>query len=228
VSRLGIEAATNQGLPFDPTQVRYYGEAARALGLVEDEKRAFQKNGFVMVDHGGPLSMGRAYLEVYKADLPVFVSADSLLHALHRSFDGVLKDIEWSVLVPNLQAALAAIEPELCPLARVPGLQESVDDLALFLAVARNLLAGVKPEAQAQLIFPPTCGDPEAVREVLDKISRLRPDQREQPSTVYGGARVIDCAIGPALTEEPPEQATCGDEPPARFPGGTRGFERAR
>jgi hypothetical protein len=36
--------------------------AEHALGLPDDEKGVFKKNGFVMVDHGNNLSMGQAYL----------------------------------------------------------------------------------------------------------------------------------------------------------------------
>lgn len=62
--------------------------------------------------------MGRTYLEIYKADLPVFVSTASILHALHRSYDQVLMDIEQSSMMPGLEAALAAVEEEVCSRAR--------------------------------------------------------------------------------------------------------------
>ena len=84
LSKLGIKPAQDQPLPFDPTADRYFAEADKALGLVDAERRAFRQSGFVMVDHGDFVSMGHAYLEIYKADLPVFVSADSILHAAFR------------------------------------------------------------------------------------------------------------------------------------------------
>jgi len=194
LSKLGIKPATDQVLPFDPTQVRYFAEAAKALGVVDAETRAFQQNGFVMVDHGNLMSMGRAYLEIYKADLPVFVSADSILHALHRSYDNVLMGIEASVLIPNLEAVLAAIEGELCSLAHQPELRESVTDVALFTAVARNLLAGVNPTAHVQLKFPPACGEALALSSVMEKIGRLHPERRAlgESTSLYGESRIVD------------------------------------
>jgi hypothetical protein len=192
LSKLRIKPGKDQQLPFDPTAVRYFAEADKALGLVDAERRAFRQNGFVMVDQGSNLSMGLAYLEIYKADLPVFVSADSILHALHRSYDTILMELEDSALIPNLDAALAAIEGEICPLARVPGLRESVNDLALFAAVVRNLLAGVNPASDAQLRFPPACGET-SLNEVLGKIGRLQPDwQSESDTSLYGRSRIVD------------------------------------
>lgn len=48
LSKLGIKTTKDQQLPFDPTAIRYFAEADKALGLVDAERRAFKQNGFVL------------------------------------------------------------------------------------------------------------------------------------------------------------------------------------
>ncbi|MCB9742323.1 MAG: DUF3160 domain-containing protein [Alphaproteobacteria bacterium] len=72
-----------------------------------------------------------AYDRIYHADQPVFVTADSLLHAQHRSFDSVLAQLERDRLIEALDLALTSVHGEVPP-----------GDLDLYLAVARSLLAG--------------------------------------------------------------------------------------
>ena len=192
LSKLGINPASDQPPPFDATQVRYFTEAARALGLVDSEMRAFKQHGFVMVDHGQSLSMGRVYLEIYKADLPVFVSTDSILHALHRSYDQVLMDIESSAMIPGLESALAAIGEEVCRLLQQPELRQSATDLLLFTSVGRQLLAAGTPRAKAGTEIPLACGPTSNAGEVLEKINRLQADRMDAGTSLYGRSRVVD------------------------------------
>ena len=193
LSKVGINPASDQSPPFDATQARYFAEAARALGLVDGEIRSFKQNGFVMVDHDQSLSMGRVYLEIYKADLPVFVSTDSILHALHRSYDQVLMDIEDNAMIPGLEGALAAIEEGICQSLQHPALRESATDLLLFTAVARKLLAGGTPGAKAGTDVPLVCGPTSNSGEVLEKIKQLRADPSDGPGTsLYGRSRLVD------------------------------------
>jgi len=193
VSALAIKPPSPTHLSFDPTKVAHASAVEDALGLTDDEMGVFKKNGFVMVDHGNNLSMGQAYFQIYKADLPVFVTTDSILHALHRSYDKVLMELEQLVLIPNLQAVFTAIEPMLCPLAKEPGLRESVQDLALYSAVVRNLLSQVEPGPNAQLKYPQACGDPATLKLVMTKIGSLKADNPGGPGTaLFGGPRIID------------------------------------
>lgn len=73
--------------------------------LDEREEAVFRKNGFVVSERMRTQSFAEAYYRIYTDDLPVFVSADSVLHAWHRSYDAMLSELEENVLM----AAIAGI-----------------------------------------------------------------------------------------------------------------------
>lgn len=66
--------------------------------LDEREEAVFRKNGFVVSERMRVQSFAEAYYRIYTDDLPVFVSADSVLHAWHRSYDAMLCQLEEHVL----------------------------------------------------------------------------------------------------------------------------------
>ncbi|ETL27908.1 hypothetical protein L916_18627 [Phytophthora nicotianae] len=53
-------------------------------------------------------SFGENNYRLYTDDLPVFVTADSVLHAWHRSFDAFLSDLETEFLARKLELVLRA------------------------------------------------------------------------------------------------------------------------
>ena len=88
---LGVGPSADRPLTFDPTTIRYFKEVAGALSLSAEEKTIFGKQGVVVVDHVQRYGMSSAYHAIYTRDLPVLVTTDSILHALHRSYDDILK-----------------------------------------------------------------------------------------------------------------------------------------
>ena len=74
-------------------------------------------------------------------DLPVFISADSILQAVHQSYDGILKSIELAAAGAR---ALAACSPRCAAsLASETGLEPTTrKDADLFLTLAVSLLKG--------------------------------------------------------------------------------------
>ena len=52
------------------------------------------RNGFVVIPRGRQEEIAEVYDDIEDADIPVFVTADSLLHIYHIQFDEALKDIE--------------------------------------------------------------------------------------------------------------------------------------
>src|SRR5204863_1662307 len=90
-------------------------------------------------------------------DLPVFVSADSILQAVHQSYDDILKAIEIEALIPELTALLTSMRSSLPEL---PGVTAATKhDVDLFLAVGLSLLqdapaAGVAGATAAEIGAP--------------------------------------------------------------------------
>jgi hypothetical protein len=156
------------------------------LGLSEEALAALAQNGFVAAELGTHSSFPMAYHTIYEADLPVLVTADSLLHAFHTSFDTFLQSAEESVLYPLLGELLAASHAELA--ARVSsgaldGVPESVvRDCDVYLTVARSLHAGETVAAAQE-------SSQAHVDSVLEKIAALKPDGLEMFGWVWDPER---------------------------------------
>ncbi len=122
----------------------------KAKGLYDfrlnaDELAHFKRNGFVVSERMGSHSCTDQFYRVYERDLPVFVSADAILHAWHRTYDAMLEEIETTYLSLVLGDILAGMADQLAAARRDYGdgvLSDSVADADYFLAVARSLLDG--------------------------------------------------------------------------------------
>jgi hypothetical protein len=79
---------------------------------------------------------------LHGAHLPLFVSADSMMDAVHRAYDDVLKLVEYQALAPTLATMLAGLQARLAQSAAAP---ETRADLDVYLAVAAALLGGSAP-----------------------------------------------------------------------------------
>jgi len=103
-------------------------------------------------------SFGTAYEDLYHEDLRVFISADSILHAMHRTYDDSLSAVETHALVGEMDQALSQMRAALPTLDGAP--PDAIADADLYLSVAQSLLqdAPVQPTAGA---------DPERVAELF-------------------------------------------------------------
>jgi hypothetical protein len=112
--------------------------------LTPDELDLLQQNGFVVSERLSRPTFGEAFLEVFKRDLPVFVSTDALLHALHRSYDTILQDTELGVLIPRLNEILQRMHGAWPALAETyanqPEMRLMLQDVDLYLTLALQLL----------------------------------------------------------------------------------------
>ena len=76
---------------YDLSQVAYYDRVKQAIGISDEQEEMLKEYGFSIAD----VAAGRFedfYCErVYKPDLPVFVTTDSILHLFHVVFDCSLR-----------------------------------------------------------------------------------------------------------------------------------------
>lgn len=184
-------------LSFDPTSARYFRTIKKALDMSREENEIFEKNGFVSIDHGQPYSMGGMYYAIYVRDLPVLVTTDSILHALHRSYDDILKHLEMALFLPTMEGILNSAHDTLISRSeRAENNQfaENFRDVDLYLTVARNLVLGAGAESgDGELLVNSRLGQNEKVSEMLDLVASLGLQRRGAGSTeLYGGTRRID------------------------------------
>ncbi|NOY06042.1 MAG: DUF3160 domain-containing protein, partial [Chlorobi bacterium] len=125
--------------------VAYLDSTVIKLGLTVDERALLQTNGFMVSERLSEQSFIKAFAKVWHEDLPLFLSTDAVLHALHRSYDNILKSTELDILLPALSRALDLMHTGVRGLkAKYPQREMAapVRDVDVFLTVARALLAG--------------------------------------------------------------------------------------
>jgi len=81
-------------LPLDLTSITNINEIYSRFYLNEEQKNLLSGNGFVVIDHGFENDIIQPYKEMKLADIPIFVTSDTLLHLYHIQFDEILKGIE--------------------------------------------------------------------------------------------------------------------------------------
>ena len=112
----------------------------RRFALSPEERARLMKDGFVVPERMKPGTWAESFHEVYQSELPLWVSADSILYAISASNDRLIARIEEGALADKLEKTLAAMQCSL-PSAAASWPVETRDDVDLYLTVARSLLA---------------------------------------------------------------------------------------
>ncbi len=190
------EPAYRRKLSFDPTKARYYDTVHEELNLTNQEVEVFRRNGFVTLDNGRYYSFTTAYYDIYASDLPVLVTTDSILHALHKSYDAILLELETTWFQWTLEEVLADVHTALQREAQEnpdSRLEKNYRDVDLYLTVARNLLGGTQTPQVHTLKVSSALGQDEEVVARLRDIQSLRvPDLNGPRTRIYGGNRFLD------------------------------------
>ncbi len=157
-------------LTYDPLRAQRLPEVVDALAASPEQLHALSQAGLVVLEGGPGVTFEQAYSKIYDADLPVVVTTDSILYALHRSFDSILKTFELEVLRYDVEDMLASMRQNLvADLSSLPSeWSEAAADVDVFLAVAESLLLGVDAA-------PVGGGDPADVSAILHHVAGLSP-----------------------------------------------------
>jgi hypothetical protein len=156
-------------LSYKPGDAAFLPEISQYAGLTPEHDKLLASNGFVAVGDAPTHTFASTYLDLYFNDLPVFVSADSLLYALHQSFDSMLIDFEYQVLVAEVGRMLELMHGQLAagqkslPEALAPAAR----DLDIYLTVARTLLSETPAEPVGDV-------GPD-VQRILDAVTAQKP-----------------------------------------------------
>jgi hypothetical protein len=135
-------------------------------GLTADEKQMLQDNHFVVSERLSYDCFGRAMHEIYEHDLPVFITTDAILYALHFSYDRILLDIEKTLLEDKLSKVLDGLYFNVRKLQSAysdyPQLVEPLKDVDIYITLAKSLLD--------ETLSPPNFADKEKAQELWDAI----------------------------------------------------------
>ncbi len=120
------------------------------LGLNDEELAKLDQHGFVISERQSFANFTYGYRNIYYEDLPVFVSLDSVLYALHRSYDSLLLSVERGALIPTLRTLLTGLRDQV---AAADLSATTAADVRLFLEVAAGLLGETGGSADAAAII---------------------------------------------------------------------------
>jgi len=139
--------------------------------LTQDEIDLIAENGFMVTERLSAETFQEAYNDIWHKDLPVAVTTDAILHALHMSYDNILKETERRWIIPELQGMLDAMHGAMDELdARYAGntaMQPMLQDVDVYIAVAWKLLTG-----QTRTYYPQSMA---TASELLAKIDAEQP-----------------------------------------------------
>ena len=139
----------NQPLGYDPGTATWLKLIQSSiLALTNSELGTYKKNGFVIAPRQSFPTFFDGYKAVYAADLPLYVSADSVLHAFHRSYDAILAQVEWDYLVPAVGQILTAARQRIATTAIG---ENAKKDLDVLLGVAAVLLNPATANSNAEV-----------------------------------------------------------------------------
>lgn len=192
--QLDIGPSQDDKLSFDVKQARFYDEVVHGLSLDADAQALLATHGVALVDPPQRYSMASAYWELFTSDLPLLVTTDSVLDAMHRSFDDILAELEVEVLSPMIKSVLVTARDEAVGRAEADGsLRQAAADVDLYLTTALNLLT--TDPARGRISFAPKLVSEAAVLELLAKVDALElenPAINGKFTVIYGGKRAVD------------------------------------
>lgn len=155
----------------------------RRFRLSGEERKHLERDGFVVGALLQQPSYAAAYHEIYQSQLPVFISADSILHTVYAAHDEIVAQIEKRELAPKLSALLSMLHCQL-PSAATRYPPAIARDLDLYLVVSRSLLAG-KP-------VPSMLGNADIEGEAAKLVAMAERASGMQSVSLFGRDRVID------------------------------------
>jgi uncharacterized protein DUF3160 len=115
--------------------------------LNSNEFSIFMTDGFVVSERLGNQSFAQVYYKLLSDKMPVFISADSVLQAWHRTYDNMLEELEELELATLMEQVITNMAAQIPQTARLYGgntqpLNLSIQDADFFLTVARSLWTG--------------------------------------------------------------------------------------
>ncbi|MEZ4267543.1 MAG: DUF3160 domain-containing protein [Myxococcota bacterium] len=138
------DAPVASPLSYDPTDSTWFDLVEKELDLNAAERQRIVDQGFMVSERLTFPTFGEALIEVYARDLPILVTTDMVLQALHASYDEILLTLEQGVLSSQIDAVLSGAHDALAGLDLGPTAlaQDAARDADFYLTVARSLLAG--------------------------------------------------------------------------------------
>ncbi len=167
-------------LPLDPNMLINYDRVNQKLGL-DQAKELIGQNGFVIIEHDigsyDPTreDIAKPYEYLRDEGIPMFVTADTLLHLYHVQFDETLKEIEERQFYNDiLKLTDTLLDDALQLYGQLEGdIKEAARRNAAYLAVAAQLIGSSSP-------VPEIVSD-----EVSSELTKIEEHSGFKPSDIF-------------------------------------------
>jgi hypothetical protein len=157
----------------------------RRFELQPAELAVINRAGFAVPARLEMRSYAYGYHEIFQSQLPVYITADSIFHAIFASHQTIVERLETVRLSPLLSQALDDMHCALVT-AAADYSPEVVRDLDLYLLVARRLLADGDPRPQSAF------ADAAVEREAGELVDKAMTANELATVTLFGRQRLID------------------------------------
>ena len=168
-------------LPFDPSTADSLAliQGSTAFAIDDSALTTLKASGVVVNPRQSFSTFTEGYAAIYSQDLPLFVSADSMMDAVHRAYDTILKSLETDALAPTLATTISGLRSNL---SSSTASTQTKADLDIYLAVALALLNANTPTMV-------TGGDASIAKALATQATAASGTAN---LTLFGAARVID------------------------------------
>ena len=164
---------------------RFLGSIARRFELQAPELAALDRAGVAVPARLEMPSYAFGYHEIFQSQLPVYITADSIFHAIFASHQTIVERLETARLSPLLSSALDDMH---CALAAAAAdyPAEVARDLDLYLLVARRLLAAEDQRPRSAF------GDAAVEREAAELVEKVTAADALATVALFGRPRLVD------------------------------------
>ncbi len=181
--RARFPAGFVETLSYDPVATGSLDKIqASELALDAEEKAILASKGFVISARRSFPTFVEGFESIYKDHLPLFVSADSILNALHTSYGQILKSIEVEALNGEIRKMLLSMREQLAAGAITSLGAEAVRDADFYVAVALSLLDGTPHN--------PVAGASGA--DITAFVAKATKAEGAEKRTIFGAKREMD------------------------------------
>lgn len=192
-------------LPLKASEIANYDEFTQKIFFTKESKDLLYKNGFVVLDNeddsegpknqliSGQTLVNETYRSLKVADVPIFITSDSLLHLYHIQFDETLKRVEAEEFYDELwKLDKALFEASIEDYNSASGVEkEAARRNVAYFAVALSLLQP-KPEQTEKSREDPekvTLFDPQDIKEYSVEIPSFVKDDVEAELVLIGAQK---------------------------------------
>lgn len=137
--------------------------------ISNEEYETLKANGIFIKTPSTPTSFPQVYAELHNNDIPVMVTADSMLFALHTYYDLALKKVETTKLLPQLTNICKLLLDELHKITPTEQNKQLLMQLEVFLVVP-NVLINLNKDLDGNFVDTSTTLYPiEELKQMLEE-----------------------------------------------------------